>query len=349
MLNRVAILYGNIYSQSEVHEDADAHYEYDDLCTPERITNFILLGLYLITMIYVIHQFIKKLRAEKSMQESKWLHDKNKMITIFMIIALLARMIYYSDAFSYYILDNNKHLIWLPIYLNISSTAFFCVSQFCILICRLWLKYVDRALDSNINIRLKKILFYSTWANPALAVVMIGLGAAKMVPIILGIQIFISVSVALMVSISGVKFRSSLEKYVTGPILTRVKLNVLVICICYVFRFAYDLIKLASSQWFVNMRKTEVVSHPNRFYYSLFLFSLIMIVEYLPILMFTLNLNFVFSSSVSYTPTKSGYIMIAAGATIGDDGKGDGEMFGSVLKSPSTGGVKMSLLNFDHE
>ena len=246
-------------------------------------------------------------------------------------------------------MQNEKdHIISLPIYLNMSSIVFFCVSQFCILICRLWLQYVDRALDSNINLLLKQILRYSTWINPAMAVTMITLGLLKKVAVILAFQIFTSVCLALMVSISGMKFRSSSEKYITGPILTRVKLNVLAICMCYVSRCVYDLVKVASQSWFANMRQTEANTHPNRYYYSLFLFSLIMVVEYLPILMFTLNLNFVFSTSMTYTPTREKY-SVSQGTVLGDPGKEDGQMFQSVLKLPTTGGVKVSLLTFEHE
>lgn len=349
MLNQLKTWRILVQSVSNISEDDDdVKYEYDDLCTPERVVNFILLGLYLITLFYVTHQFIKKQRAQEALKESKWLLDKNKSINILMIVALIARIVYFSDAFSHYILDGNDHLIFLPIYLNMSSIVFFCVSQFCILICRVWLLYVDRALDSNINLRLKEILKYSTYINPFLAAVMIGLGLLKQVPVILAMQIVISVSLALMVSISGLKFRSSLEKYITGPILLRVKLNVLVICFCYISRFVYDLVKVASQSWFANMRKTEANDHPDRYYYSMFLFTLILFVEYLPILMFTLNLNFVFSSSLSYTPT-SGKYPVSSATVLGEGRAEEPQVFRSVLRLPSTGGVKVSLLTFDHE
>ena len=35
-------------------------------------------------------------------------------------------------------ISQQKHMLPIEVYLNISSVVFFCVSQFCILICRLW-------------------------------------------------------------------------------------------------------------------------------------------------------------------------------------------------------------------
>lgn len=53
-------------------------------------------------------------------------------------------MAYLSDAFYIFIygtVDSKKeqhHIYSVPVYLIISNLGFLCVSQFCILICKLW-------------------------------------------------------------------------------------------------------------------------------------------------------------------------------------------------------------------
>ena len=83
----------------------------------------------------------------------------------------------------------------------------------------------------------------------------------------------------------------------------QVQLNVLVICICYFARFIYDLVLLMVSDRFSAMRKREAnLQGGHRIYYSMFLFFLIIVVEYLPILMFTLNLRYISSKNINVIP-----------------------------------------------
>jgi hypothetical protein len=116
--------------------------EYDDLTLPERVSNFILLGLYCPVLVFLCHQFY----VNRRLADKPWLVKQTFGVNILLIASIvlryhisLTRMIYFSDAFAPYIFkDPNAHLIQVDIYLNISSLVFFCVSQFCILICQVW-------------------------------------------------------------------------------------------------------------------------------------------------------------------------------------------------------------------
>lgn len=75
----------------------------------------------------------------------------------------------------------------------------------------------------------------------------------------------------------------------------------LVICVCYFLRFAYDVALLFLSKWFPAMRRREA-EEGQRIYYSLFLFCLLIIVELCPITMFALNLKWVFHHQAEIKP-----------------------------------------------
>jgi hypothetical protein len=80
-----------------------------------------------------------------------------------------------------------------------------------------------------------------------------------------------------------------------------VHLNVLVICICYFARFLYDLFRACWKDEFQILRR-DSLDPDNHYYFSIFLFGLIFVVEYLPILMFTLNIKFISSNSINVRP-----------------------------------------------
>ena len=77
-------------------------------------------------------------------------------------------------------------------------------------------------------------------------------------------------------------------------------MNVLVICICYFLRFVYDFSKLIIIDKFAELRKESVSN--NSLYYSIFFFFLLFLVEYLPIVMFNINLNIMYINNITLTP-----------------------------------------------
>ena len=83
--------------------------------------------------------------------------------------------------------------------------------------------------------------------------------------------------------------------------MSQVQLNVLVICICYFLRFVYDFAKLFSLEQFTRLRRQSVENN-HSIYYSLFYFGLIFFVEFLPIVMFNMNMNIMYQSSITLTP-----------------------------------------------
>ena len=81
------------------------------------------------------------------------------------------------------------------------------------------------------------------------------------------------------------------------------QLNVVVICACYFLRFVYDLMLLIANDWFTKMRRDQAeMDAGHNYYYSLFFFTVLMVVEYFPITMFTLNLKFVFHHQAEMKP-----------------------------------------------
>jgi len=111
--------------------------EFDDLTMPERTLQFSLAFLYFITLIFTLRQFYVHNR------DNKTLLKKNMWIMILIITALSMRIAYLLD--SLYILVPDKHpfsedghLFIFNIYLGLSSVVFFCLSQFSLLVSRLW-------------------------------------------------------------------------------------------------------------------------------------------------------------------------------------------------------------------
>lgn len=263
--------------------------EYDDLTQPERITNFVMLGLYTMTLGVILWRS----HHRQMKTEAKWLKDRNRVILCLIIVSLLSRLIYFADAF--YAVFGDKHLVPLVIYMNLNTVTVFCVSQFCLLTCYLWLIFVDRLLDAKLNENLKKVLRVSMYLN-------FGLFISSLVSIIfdkftdmLVILMCMSVLVAILVSISGWIFKKSIEKYIKGKLISQVQINVLVICICYSGRFFFDLLKTVDKS--IGNLRDYSKDNPDTWYYCIFLVGIIMLVEYLPILMFTMNLTFVYSSN----------------------------------------------------
>lgn len=119
----------------------------------------------------------------------------------------------------------------------------------------------------------------------------------SLVPALLVVLVFNSLLISSLVSVSGYIFKSTVEQYATGKLITRVQLNVLVICICFCLRCLYDVIKVSWYEGFDNMRKAAV-DNPKQPYYTMFYVSLVLVVEYFPILLFSLNMNFVYSASL---------------------------------------------------
>ena len=114
--------------------EENAQLEYDDLTLPEQITNFILLGFYLTALVYTIYSFLRY----KKKSTNAWLIRKSKPINVLIWVSLVCRIVYCMDAFKPWYTGRDEHFLVPSVYLNISSVVFFCVSQFCILICRLW-------------------------------------------------------------------------------------------------------------------------------------------------------------------------------------------------------------------
>lgn len=111
--------------------------EFDDLTMPERTLQFSLAFLYFITLIFTLRQFYVHNRDNKALLK------KNMWIMILIITALSMRIAYLLD--SLYILVPDKHpfaedghLFIFNIYLGLSSVVFFCLSQFSLLVSRLW-------------------------------------------------------------------------------------------------------------------------------------------------------------------------------------------------------------------
>jgi hypothetical protein len=115
--------------------------EYDDLTSPERFTNFGLLTLYVGTIIYIL----VKSNKSKMRKEARWLKDRNRMILLLILCSLLSRVLYFVDAFYWYVCPidpdhpgQRKHLLPITVYMNLNTLTVFCVFQFCLLTCILW-------------------------------------------------------------------------------------------------------------------------------------------------------------------------------------------------------------------
>jgi hypothetical protein len=76
--------------------------------------------------------------------------------------------------------------------------------------------------------------------------------------------------------------------------ITKVQLNVLVICICYFARFVYDLFKTLWYAEFVEFRM-DSFEPPDHYYYAIFYFFLVMVVEFMPIMMYSVNMSYISS------------------------------------------------------
>ena len=83
--------------------------------------------------------------------------------------------------------------------------------------------------------------------------------------------------------------------------MSQVQLNVLVICICYFLRFVYDLVRTLNPGLFWDFRKDQAKDR-TKWSYSLFFFSLLIIIEFIPIALFTINLRYVFSNRTQIQP-----------------------------------------------
>lgn len=286
-------------------ESEDMKYEYDDLTTPEIAGNMFMLALYLILFIINVLQF------NRNMKDNRSLIWNNRFIALYILVALACRMVYFSDSF--YILDGNnrhnehpKHLIPILVYVNVSSICFFCVSQFCILICRMWLRMADVIMDQPMNKTVSTILGITIYINPLFLILQIVLEIFEKMAFVAIVVTVNSIVVAILVSVSGWIFRKSLNDYFSGKFILRVQLNVFVICLCYFMRGVYDLSKYFVHTWFTNMRKTQAQDNRS-WWYIIFLTFLLVITEYVPILMFTLNLKYVFNHQTPLLPKARGF------------------------------------------
>ena len=78
------------------------------------------------------------------------------------------------------------------------------------------------------------------------------------------------------------------------------QINVQIICFCYISRFGYDIIKLLIMDKFRTWREDQAAI--DGWQYPLFLFCFMMLVEFLPIVMFSFNLKYVFNNHVALSP-----------------------------------------------
>jgi hypothetical protein len=78
-------------------------------------------------------------------------------------------------------------------------------------------------------------------------------------------------------------------------------LNVKVICACYLIRFIFDLSRFITPSLFENFRKSHSDDNDN-VGYAIFLFMLVLFVDFLPILMSITNLKYVLNSQTPLTP-----------------------------------------------
>lgn len=173
----------------------------------------------------------------------------------------------------------------------------------------------DKLLDhTGKSHRLLLVLKIARWANPCLSVLLLMLDLIDQRPASLLLMCFQTIAIAILVSVCGYYFKKNLTKYLGGGFIGRVgsrltcqvQLNVLVICICYISRFVYDLLLLYFNDQFTDMRKNEAkTENSDRWYYSILFFTIMFVSEYCPIAMFTLNLRFVFNHQAELSPKQT--------------------------------------------
>src|SRR3990167_548431 len=166
-------------------------------------------------------------------------------------------------------------------------------------------------VDQNISQRMLLVLKFVMYLNPALFAGLVAyllLSPSIKSQIISATFAFLSITVAVSTIISGWAFRRSLSKYFQGVFIARVvsssdkvDTNVKVICVCYTVRFLFDFSRFAIPHLFLNFRKSSLENHKN-ISFAVFLFLIIIFVDFLPILMFISNLKYVLNSQTPLTP-----------------------------------------------
>lgn len=78
-------------------------------------------------------------------------------------------------------------------------------------------------------------------------------------------------------------------------------MNVKIICVCFCIRFLFDFSRLVHPRLYNSFRESSA-NDPDQLSYAIFIFFLILLFDFLPILMFIANLKYVFSSQTPLTP-----------------------------------------------
>lgn len=170
----------------------------------------------------------------------------------------------------------------------------------------------DILLDQKINMGLKKVLSIAKWMSPVFLVTELILieclinFEGEWIYGFIAVVVINNITVVTLVCLSGWVFRQSLQDYFEGKFIFwvvschQVQVNVLVICVCFFVRFGYDFVRILFSGGFNTWRCNE--ANNSTWGYGIVLATFFFITEYLPILMFLLNLKYVFNQQASLKP-----------------------------------------------